>query len=164
MGRPKGSKNKARRGRPIGSKNKSRKFGPEERNRQSLKTIQCSNFDTCGGEEIVDIDTVSVLCSTCVQKTVPVDVKLLEQRPTTKPKKSNFPRGWHLYKQYVHTDGRVFEKGVENPKLKGKLSATEVKKDTLLRSQRRRIRDEKKLKKENRLARQYKKKQKGKKK
>ena len=94
---------------------------------------------------------------------VGIDAKYLTQ-PTKKPTKieTGFPRGWHLYKQFVHPDGRVFEYGEENDKLKGKLPITQVKVNTLSKSERRKLRDEKKEKREARLAKQYTKKMKAK--
>jgi len=92
---------------------------------------------------------------------VGIDVKYLTQ-PTKRLIKTEtgFPRGWHLYKQFVHSDGRVFEMGKENVELKGTLPATQVKVNTLSKSERRRLRDEKKEKREARLVKQHEKKMK----
>jgi len=38
------------------------------------------------------------------------------------------PAGWHFMSEFVDKDGNVFHKGVEQPKLKGTLPPTKVKK------------------------------------
>jgi len=40
---------------------------------------------------------------------------------------SGRPSGWHFMKEFVDKDGKVFHKGVEQPKLFGTLPATKVK-------------------------------------
>ena len=49
---------------------------------------------------------------------------------TTKPayKPTGRPAGWHWMAEFVDKDGNVFHKGVEQPKLKGTLPPTKVKK------------------------------------
>jgi len=47
---------------------------------------------------------------------------------SVKPKKSGRPAGWHFMSEFVDKDGTVFHKGVEQPKLKGTLKPTKVKK------------------------------------
>ena len=42
-------------------------------------------------------------------------------------KSSGRIRGWQFMKEFVHKDGTVFHKGVEQPKLKGTLKPTEPK-------------------------------------
>tara|TARA_Y100001938_G_C7887762_1_gene328278 strand:- start:164 stop:457 length:294 start_codon:yes stop_codon:yes gene_type:complete len=46
-----------------------------------------------------------------------------------KPKRisSGRPSGWHFMKEFVDKDGKVFHKGVEQPKLFGTLPATKIK-------------------------------------
>jgi hypothetical protein len=39
--------------------------------------------------------------------------------------KSDKPRGWKFMKQYVHKDGTVYFKGIEQPELKGTLPVTD---------------------------------------
>ena len=50
---------------------------------------------------------------------------------------SRQPAGWHWMGEFVDKDGTVYHRGVEQPKLKGTLSPTEVKpkKQTKRRSQ-----------------------------
>ena len=62
----------------------------------------------------------AVLCSRCVQKVVePPEIK-------SRYKSKGFPRGWQFRKEFVHEDGTVYHKGVEQPKLKGTLTATVI--------------------------------------
>ena len=59
--------------------------------------------------------------------------------PQAKKKRVGYPRGWKFMKQFVHADGTVFFKGEEQPKLKGTLSPTPIKKkvkDTRSKAQR----------------------------
>jgi hypothetical protein len=93
---------------------------------------------------------------------VGIDPKKLIQPHKVKKSQDGFPRGWKLYKQFVHPDGKVFEYGKENIKLNGKLQPTKVVVNTLTRGQRRRLREEKQFRKEQRLAKLYKQKQKDK--
>jgi hypothetical protein len=135
--------------------------GRSLRSKSSFTTLKCSGKG-CTREVQVDKDVVSVICWECVQKKVGIDPKYLRSTKTKVARKTpeGFPRGFHLYKTFVHADGRVFEKGVENVSLKGTLPPTEVKVNTLTRTQRRRLREEKKLKREARLAKRYEKKMK----
>lgn len=89
----------------------------------------------CGEWVSVAQDCKSVECSRCVAKMVPWD-------EDTAPAEKIGPRGWHLRKVFVHEDGRVFHKGVEQPKLKGTLPPTkiEVKKKTV-KEKRKKIRE-----------------------
>lgn len=56
----------------------------------------------------VSNDIGAVVCAYCVQRQVAPPENI-------KPKNDGekFPRGWHFKQRYVHTDGRVFCKGVE---------------------------------------------------
>lgn len=65
-------------------------------------------------------DALSVLCSYCIS-----DLLVAEQPPTPR-KKVGYPKGWRFMKEFVHVDGTVFHKGVEQPTLKGKLAATPI--------------------------------------
>ena len=61
------------------------------------------------------------ICSNCVTRMIPCEAD--------KPKRvsSGRPSGWHFMKEFVDKDGKVFHKGVEQPKLFGTLPATKVK-------------------------------------
>ena len=140
-------KNPSKNGRPMRSK--------------SFKTISCSKKG-CNRKVDVDNDCESVICWECVSKMVGIDPKYLRPQLKVVKKETGFPRGWHLYKRFVHPDGRVFELGKENAELKGTLPTTEVKVSTLTKTQRRRLREEKQLRKESRLAKRHAKKMKSK--
>jgi len=133
--------------------------GRSLRAKSSFKTLRCSTKG-CTREVLVDKSAVSVLCWECVQREVGIDPKMLLQKIVPVKKNPGFPRGWHLYKKFVHSDGRVFAKGIEKPKLKGKFPPTVVKINTLTKGQRRRLRDEKKAKRDAKLAKKHKKKMK----
>ena len=82
-----------------------------------MKILEC---DRCGMEVKASPDALSVLCSYCIS-----DLLVAEQPPTLK-KKVGYPKGWRFMKEFVHADGTVFHKGVEQPALKGKLVATPI--------------------------------------
>jgi hypothetical protein len=63
---------------------------------------------------------VSVLCWRCTATLVPFEEKIV--------KRSDKPRGWAFMTEYVHKDGTVYHKGVEQPKLKGTLPPTKIEK------------------------------------
>jgi hypothetical protein len=72
----------------------------------SKKLLLCKE---CSKIEVeVAFDTAAVTCAYCVQRSVEPP-KLVVQIPEGE----KFPRGWALKARYVHTDGRVFEKGKE---------------------------------------------------
>lgn len=76
--------------------------------------------------QMVAIDRVSstahsYICSNCVTRMIPFE----EDKP--KRVSSGRPSGWHFMKEFVDKDGKVFHKGVEQPKLFGTLPATKVK-------------------------------------
>ena len=59
-------------------------------------------------------------------------------KPSYKP--TGRPSGWHFMNEFVDKDGNVFHKGVEQPKLKGTLKPTKVKKPK--KKMKRRTKDE----------------------
>lgn len=62
----------------------------------------------CDNEEVeVSADIGRVTCAYCVQK-------MVAPPPETQKKSDGekFPRGWHFKTRYVHTDGKVYCKGV----------------------------------------------------
>tara|TARA_R110002074_G_scaffold169177_1_gene330848 strand:- start:3264 stop:3809 length:546 start_codon:yes stop_codon:yes gene_type:complete len=80
----------------------------------------------CGAYENASESSISVTCSKCVEEMV--------EKPNTKQpyQSTGKPRGWAFMAEYVHADGTVYHKGVEQPKLKGKKKPTViVKKKTL---------------------------------
>ena len=71
------------------------------------KLLMCKVCDT---EEVeVSFDIGAVTCARCVQRMVAPPPPVAQK----KPEGERFPRGWHFKQRYVHTDGRVFCKGVE---------------------------------------------------
>lgn len=85
-----------------------------EPNGKYWKNRICDNWVRVGDS------AVSVVCYKCVSKLIPAPVerKIVE--------KSDKPKGWKFMKVYVHSDGTVFHKGVEQPSLKGTLPVTVI--------------------------------------
>lgn len=75
----------------------------------------------CGNWSVVGNEATAVLCFRCTAKLIPF-------AESNRPKKSDKPRGWAFMVEYVHTDGTVYHKGVEQPKLKGTLPPTKIEK------------------------------------
>lgn len=126
------------------------------------KSILCSRCNKTYVE--VDADCIGAYCFKCTVKLVGSSAV-----PSYVPKKtSNRPRGWKFMNEFVDSDGTVFHKGVEVPKLKGKRPISDV--ESIKNEQKRKVAEKKKkqkereLKKEERLVKEYKKKQKAKKK
>ncbi len=89
---------------------------------------ECGTLVTCS-------ESLIVTCWLCTQKATCMDDTL--PKPKRKP---GYPRGWKFMKLFVHADGQVFHKGVEQPDLNGTLAATELKvpvKDTRSKAQKR---------------------------
>jgi hypothetical protein len=93
------------------------------------KYVQCENSIPDGRfwkgkicKEYVAIAETSVaaVCYLCVNKIVEAPIfKGIQE-------KSDKPKGWKFMKLYVHKDGTVYHKGVEQPSLKGTLPVTNV--------------------------------------
>ena len=116
---------------------------------QPHQEIQCS----CGRWVFgVSMDAVSVKCPICVCLMAPIEEKLTKQS-------SGFPRGWKLYAEFVHADGGVFHKGIEDPKLKGTLPPTDMTKIKEKALANKKTKKEREAKKEARLVKQHDKKQ-----
>jgi hypothetical protein len=114
---------------------------------KGLKNLACQ----CGRDVEVDVETVAVKCCMCVMKQIPLEPEI--QKEEKKPLPEGFPQGWRWMKQFVHADGRVFEKGVENIALKGTLPLSVI----LSKFERRKRRDQRAEKKLLRLAKKHKK-------
>ena len=76
--------------------------------------------DGCGTYEKVDELTVAVRCWKCVTTFIGFPKEKASYKPTGRP------AGWHFMNEFVDTDGNVFHKGKEQPKLKGTLPPTKV--------------------------------------
>ena len=78
------------------------------------KGVYCDQYSR------VNHDTVSVLCYKCSAR---IAAPVVERIPA---EKSDKPKGWKFMKEYVHTDGTVYHKGIEQPSLKGTLPVTKI--------------------------------------
>ena len=80
----------------------------------------------CGQYDSASQNSIAITCSQCVESMCePPNVKQPYQS-------TGKPRGWAFMAEYVHADGTVYHKGVEQPKLKGKKKASVIlKKKTL---------------------------------
>lgn len=86
------------------------------------KTLECAQCGVLMPNR--DDKTTTAICWQCVHE------KMKEYDEPYKPKKAaaeGYPRGWRFMKQFVHTNGTVYHKGVEQPDLKGTLKPTEIK-------------------------------------
>jgi hypothetical protein len=80
--------------------------------------------DLCGAPTPVGSkDVLKVTCPSCIAET-------WDPPKMTSKKQSGYPKGWRFMKVFIHSDGKVFHKGVEQLDLKGTLPPTviEVKK------------------------------------
>ena len=81
-----------------------------------MECKRCGQMSKCGEEAI------AVTCSDCIMEMW----EPLESGYT----KSDKPRGWTLMSEFVDKDGNVYYRGIEQPKLKGTLKPTIIKKPT----------------------------------
>ena len=91
------------------------------------KFVQCENSipdgrfwkgKICNEYVAVAETSVAAVCYLCVNKVVEAPIiKGIQE-------KSDKPKGWKFMKLYVHKDGTVYHKGVEQPSLKGTLPVT----------------------------------------
>jgi hypothetical protein len=94
-----------------------------------VKYVQCENSIPDGRfwkgklcKEYVSVAETSIaaVCYLCVNKVVEAPIiKSIQE-------KSDKPKGWKFMKLYVHKDGTVYHKGVEQPSLKGTLPVTSI--------------------------------------
>jgi len=77
----------------------------------------------CGDMTEAGENTTAVTCTICVNQ-------MSEPPNNIQKKKSDKPPGWHFMNVYVHKDGTVYHKGIEQSKLKGTLPITKIKKKT----------------------------------
>ena len=84
--------------------------------------LQCKY---CYDYRKVEEHTSAITCSNCVVK---IDLIKFPKTAMTKQKVSTGrPPGWHFMNEFVDKDGNVFNKGKEQPVLKGTLKPTKVK-------------------------------------
>ena len=88
-------------------------------NVNSYITLPCSKcgrlVENCGES------AVKSTCSTCVLGMVGMPAE-----PKSAYKPTGRPAGWHFMNEFVDAYGNVFQKGKEQPKLKGTLPPTKV--------------------------------------
>jgi len=80
------------------------------------KIIECGR---CGVEVKVTQDVVSVTCHHCIAETI-VPENIVQK------KKLGYPKGWRFMKLFVHVDGTVYFRGIEQPDLKGEYEPTPI--------------------------------------
>lgn len=91
--------------------------------------LECKD---CGAIECKPITVTAYTCWECVSKMLDCSALPAAKRPT------GYPRGWKFMGVFVHANGVVYHKGVEQPELKGTLKPTEIKqvtKDTRSKAQ-----------------------------
>lgn len=74
----------------------------------------------CGAPVKADSRTVQVTCYMCVIETA------WSAAPKSEKKRVGYPKGWRFMREFVHADGTVYYKGVEQTQLKGTLPATQI--------------------------------------
>lgn len=95
----------------------------------------------CNESQKVTTNIVKVLCGMCVQNHVdPPSMLVVKEK-----KETGFPRGWAFYDTFVHEDGRVYKKGIEQPELNGTLEPTKIEVKRKSHSQHRHIKEEQKM-------------------
>ena len=103
-------------------------------NQREDTTYRYMSCKKCGQMTLVSNEATACTCTDCVNEMV--------EPPTYSRKRvsSGRPAGWHFMAEYVDSDGNVFHKGVEQPKLKGSLKPTVIeKKQKISKSERNRI-------------------------
>ena len=88
-------------------------------------TVRYMVCSVCGNYERVGELATAVKCSRCVNMLM-MNNYPSETKPSYVP--TGRPPGWHFMKEFVDKDGNVFHRGKEQPKLKGTLKPTVVKK------------------------------------
>ncbi len=83
-----------------------------------LKTLECRE---CGAlVHKCDQKAESVICHECVNDS------MRAYEPPVKRKLVGYPKGWRFMKEFVHADGTVYFRGVEQPELRGTMVATVI--------------------------------------
>ena len=104
-----------------------------------MPELICQSCGAIEHRESVTPGTTLKACAQCV-------IEMWDDSALPKPKRpTGFHRGWKFMKVFVHENGTVYHKGVEQPDLKGTLPPTpkkETKKDTRSKAQKARDRQE----------------------
>ena len=90
-----------------------------------MKWVSCMNG--CGEEVQIDADSRGAICWRCVQKMAGPPESLLRAKKKEEENKIRRHRGWKFMKEYVDSEGNVFFRGEEQPKLKGTKEPTVIK-------------------------------------
>ena len=118
------------------AKTKKQTSNTPPRRSQETHTLECRE---CGALAEKSIDVTAYTCWECVNAS-------WDESALPKPKRpAGYPRGWKFMKEFVHENGTVYHKGVEQPNLKGKLKPTKIKevpKDTRSKTQKARDKQE----------------------
>ena len=97
------------------------RFGSEW-NQKSTYKYRYMECRECGKMDHAGTDASAITCWRCVNKMVdPPEIKAMAKR-------SGKPAGWHFMKEFVDKDGKVYHRGIEQPKLKGTLPPTKIQK------------------------------------
>ena len=75
--------------------------------------------DSCGAPVSAGYPDSKCICADCVRE-------MIEPPTLAIKKETGFPKGWRFMKEFVHTNGKVYHKGIEQPSLFGTLKPTEI--------------------------------------
>ena len=81
----------------------------------------------CGEYISVGETATEVMCSNEVNRNMMRMFPELHEENKSTYKPTGRPPGWHFMKEFVDVDGNVFNRGKEQPKLKGTLPITKIK-------------------------------------
>lgn len=77
--------------------------------------------ESCGAPTPVgSSEVIRVICIDCITETWD------PPKSSSSKKAVGYPKGWRFMKEFVHVDGNVYHRGVEQPHLKGTLPATVI--------------------------------------
>lgn len=85
------------------------------------KSLQCQVCGTVMHK--IDDNVESITCYNCVIDMLQSYEQPVQKKQTTK---SGYPKGWRFMKLFVHSDGTVYHKGIEQPELKGTQEPTVI--------------------------------------
>ena len=83
------------------------------------KNVECKGCGTL----VPNVEADEVICWECVTDSLKSfdQPKKLKQNTT-----QGFPKGWKFMKEFVHANGTVYHRGIEQPQLKDTLSPTQI--------------------------------------
>ncbi len=85
------------------------------------KTLECKD---CGAlVHNVNDDIAAVVCWECVSEMMQGYDQPVKKKQSTA---QGYPKGWRFMKMFVHADGTVYFRGVEQPALKGQHEPTPI--------------------------------------